>query len=169
MRIDTIPAICNNNLFKDSNLLCLNTGRNLGSLVTLKKGEIIYAEGDEPEGVYLVINGKVVLKKSDGSLCSIFSKNDFLGAKELFADILRCTTAYALRDSILLQLSKREISFLTENDYNILLNIQKGNKDFKFDSCPIKFDENSSNNFLHESPVFSEKEMNKILCFIATR
>jgi len=172
MKNATISAIRNNVLLKNSNLLELNIWRNSGLLLTVGSGNTIYKEGDESDSIYLVINGKIGLikrNKSGKPSSSAFSNYDFFGAKELFAGTKRCSMAFALEESTLFQITKKEIQRLTEEDDNILYNVQKGNKDFKFDRTLIDLDDERHMSYKNENLIFSEKEMNKILYFLILR
>jgi signal transduction histidine kinase len=142
MNQQSILALKNNNLLKNTDINCLNIGKQIGKLKAINGGEILYRSGDSANSVYLILNGEVnLIKKSlDGKSQSVvFSENDFFGAKELFSNIERCTTTVSLMDTYLVELSKEEVNYLVESDDKIALNIQKGNADFKFDEGSIEF------------------------------
>ena len=169
---NTISAVKDNILLKNSNLQRLNISKDFGSLVSANAGKIIYKEGESSESVYLVISGKVNLikrNKRGKPSSTIFSENDFFGAKEFFTGINRCSMAFALTDSTLLKLTKREIQYLIEADDKILFNFQRGNKDFKFDQDVIDMDIYSNTDPGYENLKFSEREINKMLFFMVVR
>lgn len=141
MNQQSILALKNNNLLKNTDINCLKIGQQIGRLKAVNGGEILYRSGDSADSLYLILNGEVnLIKKSlDGKSQSVvFSENDFFGAKELFSNIDRCTTTVSLMDTYLVELSKEEVNYLVESDDKIALNIQKGNADFKFDEGSIE-------------------------------
>ena len=129
-------ALYKNNLLKNSNIRISNIGWELGSIKLIKWGEKIYKEGDTSKSIFLVLKGRILLmSNSDNgkSQSTIFSNNDFFGAKELFSRINRCSEAIALTDTFLVELTLPEIEYLIKKDDNISLNVQKGNFDFDYD------------------------------------
>ncbi|MCB9208130.1 MAG: cyclic nucleotide-binding domain-containing protein [Ignavibacteriales bacterium] len=136
MNQQVLNSLKDNNLLKNADLNKLNIGKEIGKIKTLHGGEVIYREGDSANSVYLVINGEInlVKKNSEGKSHSfIYSDNDFFGAKELFANINRCTLTVSLKTSNVIELTKKEIEYMMQNDDSVLFNIQKSNYDFKFD------------------------------------
>ena len=164
MNQQSILALKNNNLLKNTDIYKLNIGDQIGRLKAVNGGEILYRSGDSADSLYLVLNGEINLikKGSDGKSESvIFSENDFFGAKELFSNIDRCTTTVSLMDSYLVELSKEEVNHLVESDDKIALNIQKGNYDFKFDDGSIELIKNkcfdcSDSNYDEEEEMLDE-------------
>ena len=141
MNQQSILALKNNNLLKNTDINNLNIGNEIGRLKTVNGGDILYRSGDSANAVYLILNGEVNLikKSADGKSQSVvFSENDFFGAKELFSNVDRCTTTVSLMDTYLVELSKEEVNYLVERDDKIAFNIQKGNADFKFDDGSIE-------------------------------
>jgi len=136
-----------NNLLINTDINKFNIGEMVGKLKSIDGGEILYGEGDPSESVYMVLNGEINLVKrglGGKSQSIIFSENDFFGAKELFANIDRCTKTVSLTDTYLVELSKDEIDYLIEQDERVALNIQKGNRDFKFSETVIEIRDNST-------------------------
>jgi signal transduction histidine kinase/CRP-like cAMP-binding protein len=167
----SIVALENNNLLKNSDITKLNIGGNIGRLKTINGGEVVYRDGESANSVYMILNGEInLVKKGKGGQTQsvIFSDNEFFGAKELFTNINRCTTTVSLVDSYLIELTKEEVDFLIEQDEKIALNIQKGNRDFKFDDCAIEIlsDQNLSE-LVEGQDIFdeyvSENDINEII------
>jgi signal transduction histidine kinase len=173
----SIVALENNNLLKNSDITKLNIGGNIGRLKTVNGGEVLYRDGESANSVYMILNGEINLlkKEKDGKTQSVvFSDNDFFGAKELFTNINRCTTTVSLVDSYLIELTKEEVDFLIEQDEKIAINIQKGNRDFKFDDCAIEIVNDQNLSELDEGQdIFdefvSENDINEIIKSINTQ
>lgn len=124
------------NLTNNKDITKFNNCNQIGRFKSVKEGDILYRSGDSAHSVYLILNGEInLVKESDNENIEsvIFSNNEFFGAKELFANINRCTTTVSLMDTDLIELTKNEVNYLMESDYKIAQSIQKGNKDFKFD------------------------------------
>lgn len=129
------------NLTNKTNITKFNIGKQIGRYKSVKEGEILYRSGDSADSVYLILNGEINLVKesNDGNIESvIFSNNEFFGAKELFANINRCTTTVSLMHTDLIELTKNDVNYLMESDSKIARSIQRGNKDFKFDNRTIE-------------------------------
>ncbi len=161
----SILTLKNNNLLKNVNIGDLKIGSSIGRLKTLNGGDVLYRSGDKANSIYLLLNGEVnlVKKKKNGECESVvFSDNDFFGAKELFSKIDRCTTTVSLTDSSLIELTKEEVDFLTTQNDEFALNIQKGNRDFSFDDNLIDVTINKSEEKIPEDFI-SEKEIDEII------
>lgn len=171
MNQQSISALENNNLLKNADINTLNIGQDIGRIKSVNGGEVLYREGDTSDSVYMILNGEVnLLKKgvNGNSQSVVFSDNDFFGAKELFTNIERCTTTVSLMDTYLVELTKEEIGQLIERDDKIALNIQKGNKDFRFDDGVIEiFEDNESldysENHEYVEELVSEDDIAEIL------
>lgn len=174
MNQDSIFALSKYNQTNKKDITKLNIGNQVGRHKSVKEGEVLYRSGDSADSVYLILNGEINLRKesdNNNNKSVIFSNNDFFGAKELFANINRCTTTVSVKDTDLIELNKDEVNYLMESDYKIARSIQKGNNDFKFDDKTIevfrktyldegKYEED--NNYEMFDEIINENEVNTI-------
>jgi CRP-like cAMP-binding protein len=88
------------------------------SLVTYRKGQTIFDESHPPVGLYLVVDGRVVVTASldDGSetVIDIFGADDFLGENSLLGSIHHSRRARALDDVSMMSWTTREIEEQSE-------------------------------------------------------
>ena len=79
----------------------------------VSKGEVLFAEGDPGDRMYVIIDGKVKLGQtsSDGreSLLSILGPGEMFGELSLFDPGLRTSTATALTDATVLGLGNEQL------------------------------------------------------------
>lgn len=79
----------------------------------VSKGEVLFAEGDPGDRMYVIIDGKVKLGQTstDGreSLLSILGPGEMFGELSLFDPGLRTSTATALTDAIVLGLGNDQL------------------------------------------------------------
>lgn len=174
MNQHSIFALSKYNLTNKKDITKFNIGNQIGRFKSVKEGDVLYRSGDLAESVYLILNGEINLvteSDNDNIKSVIFSNNEFFGAKELFANINRCTTTVSLMDSDLIELTKYEVNYLMESDYKIARSIQKGNNDFKFDEKTIEvfrktyLDESKDeedNNYEMFDEIINENEVNTI-------
>jgi CRP/FNR family transcriptional regulator, cyclic AMP receptor protein len=88
--------------------------------VKISKGSILFAEGDEGDHLYVIVEGKIKLGTSSGdgreSLLSILGPGEMFGELSLFDPNPRTSTATAVTDAKLLSLGQTKlIPWLTEN------------------------------------------------------
>ncbi len=88
--------------------------------VKISKGNILFAEGDEGDHLYVVVEGKLKLGTSSGdgreNLLSILGPGEMFGELSLFDPGPRTSTATAVTDAKLLSLGhKKLIPWLAEN------------------------------------------------------
>ncbi len=83
---------------------------------TLKKGQIIYYEGDVAKGIYLILKGRIKISKlnEDGKefLTGIFNKDEYFGLHDALLSSLHTESAEAMEDSIICLLNKEQIDDL---------------------------------------------------------
>jgi len=75
--------------------------------VTAGAGELIFREGDAPDGLYVVIAGSVRLLRGDGELAR-YGPNQAFGVWALFDDAPRMISATAAEESHLLFIARNE-------------------------------------------------------------
>ncbi|MBX2916122.1 MAG: Crp/Fnr family transcriptional regulator [Cyclobacteriaceae bacterium] len=101
-----------NYLFKSDKLLrdisktCYTQLKLIQQPITIKKGEVIYRQGDKPNGVYYLVEGKVKIEQSNKSgdirVVYIYIDNEFFGFRTLMSEELQPVTAIALEESKIL-------------------------------------------------------------------
>lgn len=69
--------------------------------VEVPPGRVLYAEGDAPDGLYIVISGSVLMRRSGEEIDRI-APNGAFGVWALFDDEPRLTTAISVGESRLL-------------------------------------------------------------------
>lgn len=97
--------------------------QNLVSLlrrVTLRKGEILFRQGDEGVSLYLILQGRIRISLSrqmDVVTLAILGQGEFLGEMALLDGLPRSADATALEDSYLYALNRKDfLSFLANNE-----------------------------------------------------
>ena len=88
--------------------------------VKISKGSILFAEGDEGDHLYVILDGKIKLGTSSGdgreNLLSILGPGEMFGELSLFDPNPRTSTATAVTDAKLLSLGQAKlIPWLAEN------------------------------------------------------
>ena len=88
--------------------------------VKISKGSILFAEGDEGDHLYVILDGKIKLGTSSGdgreNLLSILGPGEMFGELSLFDPNPRTSTATAVTDAKLLSLGQAKlIPWLTKN------------------------------------------------------
>jgi CRP-like cAMP-binding protein/predicted acylesterase/phospholipase RssA len=82
----------------------------------LAGGETLFAQGDPPDYLYIVIHGRleIIVERESGEheVLEQIGRGDCVGEMALLADEPRSATVRAIRDSELLRLSKNEFSLL---------------------------------------------------------
>jgi CRP/FNR family transcriptional regulator, cyclic AMP receptor protein len=81
---------------------------------TLRKGELLFAQGDPAEAVFYVRKGKVkvtvVSKHGKEAVFAILGPDEFLGEGCLIGQPRRLATATAMTDCVIMQVEKNEIA-----------------------------------------------------------
>jgi anti-anti-sigma factor len=153
--IDTLSInhqLKENDLFRHTNISDLDFDDMRLNIFNLKKGEILFRQGDSANSIYLIIEGEINLikKQSFGKTHSCLSKNNFFGHEEYFLQTDRNSIAIALKDSCLAELSKENIDLLLSRHNSILNNVKNSLLDL--DSKSI----NKFENVIHELPDGAE-------------
>lgn len=84
-------------------------------VVEYRKGEVIYGEGQQPTGIYLVIEGRVVITHAGEYgqvMMDIYRHDEFFGESALLNRPLRCERATALEQTRVMNWSNSEIEDL---------------------------------------------------------
>jgi NTE family protein len=83
------------------------------------RGEVLVRQGDEADALYLVASGRFAVD-FDGRRLSEVSSGSPIGEVAFFAHGKRTATVTALRDSIVLQLSRADFMALAEDQPAVL-------------------------------------------------
>ena len=85
----------------------------------LKKGEVLFRQGDEGSTLYLILQGRIRIslsQRTDTVTLAILDQGDFLGEMALLDGLPRSADAEALENSFLYALNRKDFfSFLSEN------------------------------------------------------
>ncbi len=99
------------------------------SCIVFKKGEIIFTEGDKPNGLIFLSEGKVkIFKEGVGGREQIIRMArpvGFIGYRAFFADETHSATAVAIEDSVTCFVSREIMMKLLQTNLNLSLNILK--------------------------------------------
>jgi CRP/FNR family cyclic AMP-dependent transcriptional regulator len=94
---------------------------NLASLIrrkTIRKGELLFRQGDEGTALYLILQGRIkisVSRRTDTVTLAILGQGEFLGEMALLDDLPRSADAMALEDSQLYALNRKDFLFFLKN------------------------------------------------------
>lgn len=94
------------------------------STKNLVTSEIIFNEGDEGDGLYIVDSGEVLITKQ-GLELNRMRESTYFGELALLSDIPRFATAIAAKDSVLLYIDKSDFDRITDENPEIMKNIIK--------------------------------------------
>lgn len=86
--------------------------------IRVKAQSDIYAEGDAPDAIYMVVDGKVRLHRNGDEIAVASNKQGF-GTWALFDNEPRLATATAVEDSLILKISKEDFLDLL-SDHTII-------------------------------------------------
>jgi CRP-like cAMP-binding protein len=99
------------------------------SCIVFKKGEVIFAEGDKPNGLIFLSEGKVkIFKEGVGGREQIIRMArpvGFIGYRAFFADEAHNATAVAIEDSVTCFVNRDILMKLLQTNLNLSLNILK--------------------------------------------
>lgn len=92
-------------------------------------GELVFEEGDVPDGLYVVISGKLIVetKSADGkhSNLSEVRAPETVGELALLADSTRSATVFAARESTVATLGRRDFDELIAPKANMLMGLTR--------------------------------------------
>lgn len=95
----------------------------------VKKGNVIFFQGEQGSTLYLIIKGrvKVVLIGESGKelVLAILKKGDFLGEMSIIEDEVRSATAIALESTVLLAIDKENFLNFLMKDPRAMLGVLK--------------------------------------------
>ncbi|NOX65625.1 MAG: GAF domain-containing protein [Chlorobi bacterium] len=96
-----------------------------GNFIAINQGEILFREGEIVSSLFLVMWGEInVIRKRESKTESlIFHENDFFGQEKFLNEDDSNTTVVALRNSYILELTKKDVEFLGKQNEQIYSNI----------------------------------------------
>ncbi len=87
---------------------------------SLRKGEVLFRQGDEGTALYIILQGRIkisVSRRADTVTLAILGEGEFLGEMALLDDLPRSADAIALEDSQLYALNRKDfLAFLKGSD-----------------------------------------------------
>lgn len=97
---------------------------NLANLIrrkAIKKGELLFRQGDEGTALYIILQGRIkisVSRRTDTVMLAILGQGEFLGEMALLDNLPRSADAIALEDSQLYTLNRKDFLFFLKNNDN---------------------------------------------------
>ena len=125
-------ALKNNSLFKNTNISNISLDDLDLNIKFLEEGEVLFKSGDPASSIFLVIDGEInLLRKRSFSktTTAIVSPNEFFGQEEFFNNGNRHSTALAIRDSKLVELTSDNLDALLVQYNGIFNNIKENLED----------------------------------------
>ena len=90
-----------------------------------KKGQVIFYEGNHPQGLYCISSGKVKIHKlgdqGKDQIVRFAGSSDILGYRALLSDDLYSATATAMEDSVICKISKEKFFEVLEKNQALSL------------------------------------------------
>ena len=87
---------------------------------SIKKGEVLFRQGDEGTALYIIQQGRIkisVSRRADTVTLAILGEGEFLGEMALLDDLPRSADAMAMEDSQLYALNRKDfLSFLNSSE-----------------------------------------------------
>lgn len=131
MAEEIIDQLAKSEIFTDLEKGCLSCLAAIATPVSFKKGQEIFAEGDNGDSFYQILEGSVAIAKKDeaGSQreVAVLKENDILGEMALLTDSPRSATAKCLTDVRLVRILRSDFQKqITAGDgqgYQILLHL----------------------------------------------
>lgn len=127
-----------------------------GNFLAINEGEILLREGEIVSSLFLVMWGEinVIRKRNEKTESLIFRENEFFGQEKFLNEDDSNTTVVALRNSYILELTKKEVEFLGQQNEQIFSNIystelslnseQSSEKEVSTDQPPQTIEETTS-------------------------
>ena len=145
-----------------------------GNFLAINEGEILFREGEIVSSLFLVMWGEinVVRKRNDKTESLIFHENEFFGQENFLNENDSNNTVVALRNSYILELTKKEVEFLGQQSEQIFSNIyntelslsseQSSDKPLSTDQQPQPIEEAASEEDSTDQQIQSDDSVEKI-------
>jgi|GEM_PF-2249877 len=119
----TFELLRKNKIFEGISIERTGIDFNQEGAKTYKEGDIIFQRGEQPEFMYLIIQGKVKIKFSERNILLNKSDFDFFGEKEITDNTQRISSAVADTDCTLYCIAPHSVDKLLAGDKTISDNI----------------------------------------------
>ncbi|MFC4633131.1 response regulator [Dokdonia ponticola] len=100
-----------------------------GALVTYKKGQVIYKEGDNSNHIYLILSGIVKTHKMDENgkelITALFKPDDFLGFTSFIDNIPYQESATVIQEAKLASVVKNDLKDILEKSQKVSLELME--------------------------------------------
>lgn len=100
-----------------------------GAIVTCKKGEVIYQEGDNSNHIYLILQGVVKTHKMDENgkalITALFKPDDFLGFTSFIDNVPYQESATVIEDAKLASVVKNDLKDILEKSQKVSLELME--------------------------------------------
>ena len=130
MAYDFFTKLNSNLLFKNVDIENVELLFDFSRILHLKEGSIIFSKGSEAKSIFLVLKGKVnyidynfINRGSISQKQNIIQENQFFGYEDLIERRRRSSTAVAIEDCDLLEITEDELERLIGRDVRILQNL----------------------------------------------
>ena len=166
MQNETNLALKNNSLFKNANISSVTLKDLNLNKISLSEGEILFKNGDLVTSIFLIVEGEISLMKKHSfskTTTTILQENDFFGQDEFFTNTERTSTAIALKDTKLVEISKDNLEILLSQYIPIANNLKDTlNNDVDEVSGSLnKILEKAHENKKNKAPIFEIKKDKK--------
>jgi CRP-like cAMP-binding protein len=116
-------------------------------VISVRKGETIFSQGDRADAIYFVQTGRVkvsvVSSAGKEAVLAMLGPHDFFGGESLVGQSLRTNTAKTLESATLFQVEKRAMlcALRTQPDFSakFMVSLLKRNTDLEEDVCDQLF------------------------------
>ncbi|MCX5700549.1 MAG: patatin-like phospholipase family protein [Candidatus Omnitrophica bacterium] len=99
------------------------------SVISLKKGDIIYQEGSSPSGFYCLAQGRVVIYTKDNQgtqkILEYLHRGKYFGIISLLTNETHSVTAQATNDCLILVISKEDFDFIINKIPRLAIDLSK--------------------------------------------
>lgn len=126
---DRLVGVCLQQLFSESEDGLIDAVRSESETVTIKRGQVLFKQGVEGDEMYLLVRGRLrmTVRGADGELLLTAEIPRFqtIGEIALFTEHDRTASVLALRDSVLLKITRTQFEKLSRNWPDFTLQIGK--------------------------------------------
>jgi CRP/FNR family transcriptional regulator, cyclic AMP receptor protein len=105
--------------------MSINLFKNVKNTVSFAAGDLIFKEGDAPEGLMYVVQSGEVIISVRGEALEIIGPGSPLGELGLVDSAPRSATAVAHTDCILVPIDEKQFNFLVQQTPNFALQIMR--------------------------------------------
>ena len=135
-KIDKAAMLAQCPLFSGLSHWELRSISQLMRLVEYRKDELVYREGGEAEGFYVIVSGRFDAYVSTGDKKKVLAylrRGDYFGEMSLLADQPHSATLRALSDSLVLEIKRDD--FKKTIEHNATISLELSRRGFTDESC----------------------------------